>query len=101
MKTHRYESLRRRKLSPKQLEENDRWVARELLELDLRQLREALGKTQEEVATLAEMSQSELSKVERREDHRVSTLRRIARALGGELEIVITVGGKRIRLSQA
>jgi hypothetical protein len=31
------------------------------------------------------MTRSEVSRVERREDYRVSTLRRIVRALGGEL----------------
>lgn len=65
----------------------------------LAQLREAAGKTQVEVAAETEMAQSELSRFERRDDRRVSTLRRYVEALGGELEVVAVVNGKRVLLS--
>ena len=100
MKVHDWEDVRRRKLTPGEIEENDRAIVQELLEMDLRALREALGKTQEEVARLAEMSQPQLSRAERQEDHRISTLRRIVRALGGELEIVARIGEQRILVSK-
>jgi hypothetical protein len=45
------------------------------------------------------MTQAELSRVERREDHLVSTLRRYVEALDGHLEVVAVVGNKRIVLS--
>ena len=73
-------------------------VRKELLEMDLREMRKLLGKTQQDVAKLAKMAQSELSKTERREDHRLSTLRRYVRALGGELEVIANFGDKSIRL---
>jgi len=38
--------------------------------------------------------------VERRPDHRISTLRRHVTALGGEIEITAVVDGKRIRLAE-
>jgi hypothetical protein len=44
------------------------------------------------------MDQSELSKAERRSDHRVSTLRLYVEALGGELEIFARFGSERVRL---
>ena len=44
-------------------------VRRELLAMDLRELRKEAGKTQAEVAEIAEMTQAELSKLERRDDH--------------------------------
>lgn len=66
--------------------------------MNLRGLRESLGKTQDEMARLAEVSQSQLSKIERRRDHLTSTLRRYVQALGGDLEIVAVVGKKRIPL---
>ena len=66
--------------------------------MNLRALRELLGKTQEELARLAATAQSELSRAERRDDHLVSTLRRYVEALGGELEVVASFGKKRIRL---
>jgi transcriptional regulator with XRE-family HTH domain len=49
-------------------------VRRELLAMDLRELRQEAGKTQAEVAGIAEMTQAELSKFERRDDHLISTL---------------------------
>ncbi|MEB3188413.1 MAG: helix-turn-helix transcriptional regulator [bacterium] len=71
----------------------------ELLELDLRAIRELTGKTQEELAALASMTQSEVSRLERRSDYLVSTLQRIVRALGGELEVIANFGDKRVKLT--
>jgi hypothetical protein len=44
------------------------------------------------------MGQPELSRVERREDHRLSTLRRYVHALGGEIEVIARFGKKKVRL---
>lgn len=98
MKTHRWEHLRDRALTPEAKERVDRRIADELLEMDLRAMRELLGKTQEEVATATKMTQSEISRMERRSDHRLSTLRRIVRGLGGDLEVIANFGDKRVRL---
>ncbi len=76
----------------------DAAVRRELLAMDLRELRKEAGKTQAEVAEIAEMTQAELSKLERRDDHLLSTLRRYVKALGGELEVVAVFDKKRIPL---
>ena len=76
-------------------------VERELLEMDLRAIRELLGKTQAEVEQALPMSQSEISRFERRPDHRISRLRQYVEALGGELELVATFGDKKIRLRAA
>ena len=70
----------------------------ELLAMDLRELRVEAGKTQTEVAEVAAMTQAELSKFERRDDHLISTLRRYVEALGGELEVVAVFDNKRIAL---
>jgi DNA-binding XRE family transcriptional regulator len=67
--------------------------------LPLRVLREVAGKTQAEVAEAAEMDQSEISRVEQRDDLKLSTLRRYARAFDAEIEIAAVLkGGRRIRL---
>ncbi len=100
MKLQSWQDIRTKKFSPDQLKEIDEEVERELIEMDLRALREAVGLTQEELAAKVEVTQSQLSKLERREDHRVSTLRRYVEALGGNLEIVAVIGGKRIRLAE-
>ena len=74
-------------------------VEAELLELNLADLRRELGVTQVEMAEAAGITQGELSRLERRDDHLVSTLRRCVRALGGDLEITAVVGEKRVKLS--
>jgi DNA-binding transcriptional regulator YiaG len=95
-----WQEIKAKKFSPAQLQQIDDSVEQELLEMDLRALREAAGLTQEELAQRVAITQSQLSKLERREDFRLSTLRRYVAALGGQLEIVAVVDGKRIRLSQ-
>jgi predicted transcriptional regulator len=98
MKTHRWEDLREKAVTPEEKETVDRQIADELFAMDLRSMRELLGKTQEEVADAAHMTQSEISRMERRSDHRLSTLRRLVKALGGDLEVVANFGDKRVRL---
>lgn len=51
-------------------------------------LRRARTMTQETLAETLGLSQSEVSKIERRTDVYVSTLRRYVEAMGGELQIV-------------
>lgn len=55
----------------------------------LAEIRLSLGRTQAEVARAMGISQSDYSKLERRRDTRVSTLRSAAGALGGSLHLVI------------
>lgn len=45
------------------------------------------------------MSQSELSRAEQRTDHLVSTLRRVVKAMGGELKLTAVFDDVEIRLS--
>ncbi len=99
MTVHTWQEIKAKKFSPDQLQQIDNAVEQELLEMDLRALREAAGLTQEELAQRIAITQSQLSKLERREDHRISTIRRYVAALGGELEIVAVVDGKRILLA--
>lgn len=69
--------------------------------LSLKALRQALELTQAEVGAVAEMTQSELSRLEAREDHLTSTLRRYVEALGGKLEVSAVFGKRRVKLSDA
>lgn len=98
MPRHSWNTVARTKLSAKEIEANQRWADNEVLELNLKAMRELLGETQTAMAKRAVMTQSELSKAERREDHLVSTLRRYVKALGGELEVTARFGKKRVRL---
>ena len=101
MKTHRWRDLQKKKLSPDEIDAVDQAAEEELLEMDLRAMRELLGTTQEELARLAKITQPEVSRMERRMDHRLSTLRRVIEALGGELEVTAHFGDKRVRLRAA
>jgi DNA-binding XRE family transcriptional regulator len=62
-------------------------------------LRRALGITQAQLASRTGMSQSDLSKLERRGDMRLSTLQTYASGLGARLRIVFELGTKRFYLS--
>lgn len=98
MKLHKWSDVKRAKLEPSRLERVQHRVEKELLEANLSELRQAVGVTQVEAAEAAEMTQSELSRLERRPDHLVSTLRRYVESLGGELEVTAVFGKKRVRL---
>jgi transcriptional regulator with XRE-family HTH domain len=61
---------------------------RELLGgLLLSEMRGLTGKTQRQVAAALGIKQPSLSKLEKQTDMQISTLRRIVKALGGELEV--------------
>ncbi len=97
MATHKWSEIKE-KMTPERRARIEAEVRRDVLALELRELRQEAGKTQAEVAEIAEMTQAELSKFERRDDHLLSTLRRYVTALGGELEIVAVFDNKRIAL---
>lgn len=94
----KWEDLRRLKFSEDEIRRIDRDALEDLIEMDLRTLRESAGKTQAELAELTKLAQSELSKIERRDDHLVSTLRRFVEGLGGKLEVHAVFGDTRITL---
>lgn len=65
----------------------------------LRELRALLGVTQDELAERLGVQQAAVSRLERRSDMTLGSLRRYVAALGGELEISIrTPGGEHVRL---
>jgi transcriptional regulator with XRE-family HTH domain len=59
-----------------------------LVEMQLHELRKARQATQTEVAKAMNVEQAAVSKLERRDDMYVSTLREYVKALGGELKLV-------------
>jgi DNA-binding transcriptional regulator YiaG len=63
-------------------------ITKEMLaELPMHALRDALHFTQQQLAEELGVKQGSVSKMERRPDHLVSTLRRFIEAMGGELEL--------------
>jgi DNA-binding XRE family transcriptional regulator len=94
----KWADIKSRKMSSDRIARVRQEAQEELRALSLRQLREEAGKTQVEVADLAELTQSALSRIERREDNPIDALRRYVEALGGELEVVAVLGNKRVKL---
>ena len=90
--------LQARLFTPREIADARNWARREILRMDLAELRKLAGKTQVQLAKKAKMHQGELSRAERRKDHRISTIRRYVEALGGEIEIVAHLKGREIRL---
>jgi len=66
--------------------------------IDLAELRGARNLTQEDLAERLRISQSNVSRLEHRDDILVSTLRQVVEAMGGELEVraVFPDGGVRL-----
>jgi hypothetical protein len=100
-RTKSWKALKRARLSSAALARVRTRVQREVEELSLKGLRHCLELTQTEVGASAAMTQSELSRLESRNDHLTSTLRRYVEALGGTLEITAIFGKLRVKLKDA
>ncbi len=74
-------------LSPDVLGQDETVIEKSLIAMPLDALRDARQLTQVQMAQLLKISQGAVSKVERRTDMFVSTLRNYVRAIGGDLEI--------------
>jgi len=97
----KWSEVKKTKLTPEQHAAIEAEVEAELVEMDLREIRSLAGLTQADMAERVGIEQSEVSRLERREDHRLSTLRRYVAAAGGELEVVAIIGNRRVKLRSA
>jgi DNA-binding XRE family transcriptional regulator len=75
-------------------------VRDEIARLSLNQLREARSLTQTSLAGLLGIPQGGVSRLERRADMYVSTLRNYIRAMGGELKITAVFPNGAVEISQ-
>ena len=69
-------------------------------ELLLSEVRQLAGKSQQEVADTLGMKQPSLSKLEKQADMQISTLRKIVKALGGELEVLARFPKGTVKIDQ-
>jgi transcriptional regulator with XRE-family HTH domain len=69
-------------------------------EATLRQLREARERSQVEMAQKLHIKQAAVSKLERRTDMYLSTLRSYIEAMGGKLEIIASFPQRAVRIVQ-
>lgn len=75
------------KMSPERRARIDARVTETISQMALDELREARKLTQAQLAQVLKVDQGSVSKLERRTDMYVSTLRNFIRAMGGELHI--------------
>lgn len=86
-------------LSPERQRRIEARVQAALEEMPLHRLREARRLTQKQLAEAMQIDQSRVSKIERRTDVYVSTLRNFVSAMGGELELVAKFPEGRVVIS--
>lgn len=71
-----------------------------LAELLLSELRKLTGKSQSQVAAALGIKQPSLSKLEKQKDIQVSTLQKIVKALGGELQLLAKFPKGTVKIDQ-
>jgi predicted DNA-binding protein (UPF0251 family) len=99
MSGHRPFSELKKGWSPERLAANETRKANLAAEMvSLERLREGLGMSQEELANVMAMQQPAISKLVRRPDMKVSTLRDLIAAMGGELRITATFPDRSVEI---
>ena len=88
------------KMSPAARARSQAKAEKMIAEMALDELREALKLTQESLAETLHINQAAVSKVEKRTDMLISTLRKMIEAMGGELEIRAILPGGVVRINQ-
>src|SRR5579871_5219010 len=90
----------RAKMSPERRNRVRARVVRALSEMALADIREACGLTQAKLADALNLDQGSISKMERRNDMYISTLREMIEAMGGRLEIRAVFPDRQVQLTQ-
>jgi transcriptional regulator with XRE-family HTH domain len=88
------------KMSPESQARSEVKAERLIQEMALDELRAARALTQEHLSTILGVKQSAISKLERRADMYVSTLRHFIEAMGGQLEIRAVFPDGDVRITQ-
>jgi transcriptional regulator with XRE-family HTH domain len=88
----------REKMTPERQERIRKRTEELLTELPLQELRQARALSQQELAEVLGLNQATVSKLERRTDMYLSSLRRFVEAMGGELEISASFPDGKVRI---
>jgi DNA-binding XRE family transcriptional regulator len=97
---HRPYSELRAKMSPRRRARNEAAASKMLADILLSEMRQHSGMTQRQLASALGIKQPTLAQMEKQDDMQVSTLRRLVRALGGELDLVVRLPQGEFRISQ-
>ncbi|MEE8297406.1 MAG: XRE family transcriptional regulator [Hyphomicrobium sp.] len=87
-------------MSPAARTRTNEITRRLLAEMPLQELRQARALSQEQLAEILQIEQASVSKMERRTDMYISTLRKFIEAMGGELDITARYPEGSVRLNQ-
>ena len=88
----------REKMDPERQERIRKRTEELLAEMPLQELRQARALSQQELAEVLGLNQATVSKLERRTDMYLSSLRRFVEAMGGELEISASFPDGKVRI---
>lgn len=86
------------RMTPQARADAERIFQQHLKEMPLHELRKAQQMSQDTLAKVLNINQAAVSKMERRTDMYISTLRNYIRAMGGELEIVATFPDGQVKI---
>jgi transcriptional regulator with XRE-family HTH domain len=90
----------RTKMSSERRAVNAQRTQQMIEEIALKELRQALNLTQEQVASLLEINQAAVSKMEQQSDMYISTLQKLVQAMGGKLKLVASFSGREVVINQ-
>ncbi len=77
------------KMSPQARKKTNKKMKTMLTQMALQELRQEKGISQEDLADMLDTKQANVSRMERRGDMHISTLRNYVEAMGGTLQIVV------------
>jgi DNA-binding XRE family transcriptional regulator len=100
MSGHRNFGDLRKRMSTKRERTNASRAAKMLTEMPLQELRQARELSQNTLARLLGVTQPEISKIEKRTDMYLSTIRDYIEAMGGTLEVLASFPEGTVRISQ-
>lgn len=86
------------RMSPEARAQTDALYQQHLQQMPLHELRKAQALSQETLAKALNINQAAVSKMERRTDMYISTLRNYIEAMGGELEIIATFPDGQVKI---
>lgn len=93
-------SVLRAKMSTEARAKAEEQTQQHLREMPLQELRQARKVSQEQMAKSLHTRQSNISRIEKRADMYISTLRNVIKAMGGDLEIVARFPDGNVRINQ-
>jgi len=93
-------STLRAKMSPEARAKAEEQTRQLMQEMPLQELRQARKMSQEQLAKNLDTKQSNVSRIEKRTDMYISTLRSVIKAMGGDLEIVARFPDGDVRINQ-